>query len=202
MGSILLWRSVEITTASTSCSPTLTLTTTVTIQPIRAMVLSMPSPTMVRNGTIPITMDMETTLHLLSNPMHASQHGATAPRIASAAQTLMVTVGPMTTTGLQATRSNGSMLTTMDMVTTISTKLHPINSTSTNVEMPSRTMPHNGTTPMVTVTATTTKMFHGTNIELQNGPVKSSLVHKTSTSSRLTEPNGAIQMATGWAMNK
>ena len=169
----------------------------VTTPRTKAMESLTPSHQKEPNGTIAMVMDTVTILLRLSNLTNVPTTGATAPKTDSDALIRMETVGPTSTTGLRATRNSGSMLTAMDTVTTTSTKLHPINSTSTSVEMPSRTMRHNGTTPMVTVTATTTKMSHGTNIELLNGLVKSSLVHKTSTSFHLTEPNGAILMVTG-----
>ena len=179
-----------------------TRTTMVTTPRTKAMESLTPSHRKEPSGTIAMVMVTATILLRLSNLTNVQTTGVTAPKTDSDAQIPMAMAGPTSTTGLQATKSNGSMRTTMDMATIISTNSTRINFTSTNVVMRFQMMQHNGTTPMVTVTATTTKMFHGTNIELLNGLVKSSLVHKTSTCFHLTEHSGEIPMVIGLATNR
>ena len=141
-------------------------------------------------------------LHQLSNLTNAPTTGATALKIDLDALIPMAMAGPTSTTGLQATKSNGSMQITMDMATIISTNSTRINFTSTNVVMRFQMMQRNGTTRMATAMVTTTKMLHGINIEVQHGQVKSLLVRKTSTSSHSIEHSGEIPMAIGLATNR
>ena len=95
-----------------------TRTTMVTTPRTKAMESLTPSRQKEPNGTIAMVMDTVTILLRLSNLTNVQTTGATAPKTDSDALIRMGTVGPTSTTGLQATRSNGSMLTTMDMATT------------------------------------------------------------------------------------
>ena len=188
--------------AYTTGLPTSTRTTTDTIPPTKATVSLMHSLPRGHNGTIPMTMVTVTTPHLLINPMNVQTLQETALRIGMDAQTQTVTVGPTLTTGNRPTKSNGSMPITTDTATTTSMKSIRIKFTSTSVVMHSRTMRPNGTIPTATDTATTTRTYRGMNTEHQSGPVKSSLVHKTSTSSLSIAPSGETRMGTGLAMSK
>ena len=147
-------------------------------------------------------MATATILPLLSNLTNVRTTGVTAQKIDSDAQILMATVGPTSTTGLQATRSNGSMQIVMDLETITFTNSIPINFTSTNVAMRFQMMQRSGTTQMATAMATTTRMLHGINIEVRHGLVKSSLERKTSTSSHSIEHSGEIPTAIGLATNR
>ena len=182
--------------------PILTKTMMDTTPPTKAMELLMPSPRKEPNGTTAMVMVTAIILHQPSNLMNVPTTGAIALKIGLAALILMVTVGPTSTTGPQATKSNGSMQITMGMATIISTNSTRINFTSTNVVMRFQMMQHNGTTRMATAMVTTTKMLHGINIEVRHGQVKSSLVRKTSTSSHSIEHSGEIPTVIGLATNR
>ena len=188
--------------AFTTGLPILTKTTMDTTPPTKAMESLTPSHRKEPNGTIVMVMVTAIILHQLSNLTNVLTTGVTAPKTDSDVPIPMAMAGPTSTTGLQATKSNGSMQITMDMATIISTNSTQINFMSTNVVMRFQMMQHNGTTRMATGMVTTTKMLHGINIEVRHGPVKSSLVRKTSTSFHSTELSGEIPTAIGLATNR
>ena len=154
------------------------------------------------NGTTAMGMVTVIILHQRSNLTNVPMTGATALKTDSDVQIPMAMDGQTLPTGLLPTKSNGSMLTMTDTVTTISTMSPRINFTSTNVEMHSLPTQPNGTIPMETVTVTTTRMFHGINTEARNGLVKSSSALRTSTYFHSTEHSGEIRTEIGLATSK
>ena len=161
----------EMMRAFTTGLPILTKTMMDTTPPTKAMELLTPSHRKEPSGTTAMVMVTAIILHQLSNLMNVPTTGVTAPKTDSVAQIPMAMAGPTSTTGLQATKSNGSMRTTMGMATIISTNSTRINFTSTNVVMRFQMMQHSGTTRMATAMVTTTKMLHGINIEVRHGLV-------------------------------
>ena len=182
--------------------PILTKTMMDTTPPTKAMELLTPSPRKEPNGTTAMVMVTAIILHQPSNLMNVPTTGVTVLKIDLDAQIPMAMVGPTSTTGLQATKSNGLMQITMGMVIIISTNSIRINFTLTNAAMRFQMMRHSGMTRTATAMVTTTKMLHGINIEVRHGQVKSSLVRKTSTSSHSIEHSGEIPTVIGLATNR